>query len=73
MLHAIRERVRIKLGGVIEIRRSDLPEGQEAEVIVMLDDFRQHTGALKLPVYDVGPWPSDFSARREEMYGNDGR
>jgi hypothetical protein len=33
----IRERVSIKPGGLIEIRRPDLPVGAEAEVIVILE------------------------------------
>jgi hypothetical protein len=37
MIHAIKERVRIKPGGVIEISHPELPPGEEAEVIVMLD------------------------------------
>jgi hypothetical protein len=37
MIHAIKERVRIRPGGVIEISHPELPPGEEAEVIVMLD------------------------------------
>lgn len=37
MIHALREKVRIKPGGVIELSSPELPVGEEAEVIVMLD------------------------------------
>ncbi len=38
MTRAIKENVVIGRGGVIEIRRPDLPEGAAAEVIVMLEE-----------------------------------
>ncbi len=37
MVRAIKESVIIGPGGVIEIRRPDLPEGAAAEVIVMVE------------------------------------
>lgn len=38
MIRAIRERVTVKRGGVVEVRRADLPEGAEADVIVMIEE-----------------------------------
>ena len=38
MVRAIKENVIIRPGGLIEIRRPDLPEGAAAEVIVMVED-----------------------------------
>ncbi len=38
MIRAIKENVIIRPGGVIEIRRPDLPEGAAAEVIVMIEE-----------------------------------
>jgi len=37
MVQAIKENVIIGAGGLIEIRRPDLPEGAAAEVIVMIE------------------------------------
>ncbi len=37
MIQAIKETVIIRSGGLIEIRRSDLPEGAAAEVIIIVD------------------------------------
>jgi hypothetical protein len=37
MVQAIKEEVVVQPGGLIEIRRSDLPVGARAEVIVMID------------------------------------
>jgi hypothetical protein len=38
MVRAIKEHVVVKPGGLIEIRRPELPSGAAAEVIVMVDD-----------------------------------
>ena len=38
MVRAIKETVTIQPGGLIEIRRTDLPEGASAEVIVMVEE-----------------------------------
>ena len=38
--------------------------GTEASRDILLEDF---------PVDSVGPWPSDLSLRREDMYGDRGR
>lgn len=37
MLQAIRERVTIKPGGLLQVRRPDLPSGVEADVIIMIE------------------------------------
>ncbi len=37
MVRVIKEQVMIQPGGVIEIRRADLPAGVRAEVIVMIE------------------------------------
>ncbi len=52
MSHAIKERVRIKPGGVIEISHPDLPPGEEAEVIVMFDPAGKRS--LMEPANDSG-------------------
>jgi len=36
MLHAIREKVTVKPGGVLELYHPELPAGTEAEVIIMV-------------------------------------
>lgn len=38
MVQAIRKRVRVGAGGVVEVRDPQLQEGSEAEVIVLLDE-----------------------------------
>lgn len=38
MNQAIREWVTVKSGGIIEIRRPELPTGAKAEVIIMFND-----------------------------------
>jgi len=38
MVRAIKEQVTIQPGGLIEIRRPELPSGAVAEVIVMVDE-----------------------------------
>jgi hypothetical protein len=42
MATAIKQRVTVKEGGVIEVRSDQLRPGAEAEVIVLLDDTLPH-------------------------------
>jgi hypothetical protein len=53
MIHAIKERVRIQPGGLIELSHPDLPPGEEAEVIVMLDPVVEKP-AQAIPANDPG-------------------
>jgi len=39
MVRAVRKRVRVGKGGTIEVRDADLPEGADAEVIVLVSDL----------------------------------
>jgi len=55
MIHAIKERVRIKPGGVIEISHPELPAGEEAEVIVMLDPTAEKATEEAVPDASVRP------------------
>ncbi len=60
-----------------------LPAQRIAEVEDFVDFLKQriqapHTSEtwrkpLDFPVISVGRWPEDFSLRREDMYGDDGR
>lgn len=38
MVQALRKRVRIGAGGTIQVQSAELPEGSEAEVIVLLEE-----------------------------------
>lgn len=38
MTRAIRQKARIQSGGLLEIRSSELPEGVDVDVIVLLED-----------------------------------
>lgn len=62
MLRAIRERVTIKPGGMIEIHRPELPVGTEAEVIIMVEQ-----PAVELPPLAsfVGKGKGCFSSAAE--------
>jgi hypothetical protein len=55
MIHAIKERVRIKPGGVIEISHPELPPGEEADVIVMLDPTAEKPAEGAFPTASVRP------------------
>lgn len=37
MVHAIKDRAVVQPGGILQIQRSDLPEGATVEVIVMIE------------------------------------
>jgi hypothetical protein len=75
MLRSITEKVTIKRGGLVELRRPELIEGTEAEVIVVIEAGpRDETSSLDdLPIDRLGPWPRKLSLKREDLYGDDGR
>jgi hypothetical protein len=66
MLRSIREKVTIKRGGLVELRRPELIEGTEAEVIVVVQTGpRDETSSLDdLPRDRLGPWPLKLSPVR---------
>lgn len=48
----------------------------EHRVVLVIDErltAEQARPPLKFPVDHYGPWPSDLSLRREDMYGDEGR
>ena len=75
MFRSITEKVTIQRGGLVELRRPELIEGTEAEVIVVIETHpRDETSSLDdLPIDRLGPWPQKLSLRREDLYGDDGR
>ena len=53
----------------------DIPPGPH-RIVVVIDDQPDMSDARALrafPVIHVGAWPAEFSLRREDMYGDDGR
>ena len=52
MVRAIKQRATVQPGGLLEIRRPDLPTGATVEVIVMLDDAGN--GASTQPPVSLG-------------------
>jgi len=58
MLQTIKERVTVKPGGVIELRHPELPEGTEAEVIIMVE---QPGTELPLLASFIGKGKGSFS------------
>jgi len=59
MVRAIKEQVTVQPGGLVEIRRSDLPAGITVEVIVMIDEST-NGGSGDRP----GPFSSFFGSVR---------
>jgi hypothetical protein len=53
----------------------DIPPGEHAVVIVLGDTAHplKTRSPLDFPVHDSGPWPTDLSLRREDLYGDRGR
>jgi hypothetical protein len=43
------------------------------QAVVVIDDTAVGRAALTFSAHDVGPWPEGFTARREAIYGDDGR
>jgi hypothetical protein len=51
---------------------SDVAPGLH-QVVVVIDEPSRTRVPLTFSAHDVGPWPEGFTARREEIYGDDGR
>jgi hypothetical protein len=49
MVRAVRKRVRVGKGGTIEVRDAALPEGADAEVIVLVNDLSADEARGRLP------------------------
>ena len=60
---------------VMPVPRDILPG--EHRVVVVIDEQvsepSQDARTFDLPVHDLGPWPTELSLRREDLYGDDGR
>ena len=50
-----------------------LPPGTHAAVLVVNELVPARPPKPPFPVIEVGPWPTDLSLRREDLYGDDGR
>jgi hypothetical protein len=48
------------------------PEEQKT-LIERLETGKKKPVPFDFPVIDIGPWPGDFSLRREDWYSDDGR
>lgn len=44
-----------------------------AVVIVEQSDSSRRHRSIEIPVDDLGPWPTNLSLSRADMYGDDGR
>jgi hypothetical protein len=65
-------RIRVAADGTISGRAPrEVPPG-EYQTPIRLPEARPRR-PLDLPLHDCGPWPEDFSVRREEIYDDDGR
>ncbi len=55
-----------------------LPAGSKPgayRAVLVIEEFAPAAARtpLTFPAHDVGPWPEGFTARREDIYGDDGR
>ncbi len=52
---------------------ADVPAGSY-ELVIVMEEPKPRPTILDLPKHDVPwPWPADYTFRREDMYGDDGR
>ena len=69
--------ITVGVDGSIRIpSQPDLAPGQHRAVLVIEAipyPIQRAKPPLKLALLDVGEWPEGFTARREELYGDDGR
>jgi hypothetical protein len=49
------------------------PGPYRAVVVIERHEPAVARAPLTFSAHDVGPWPEGFTARREEIYGDDGR
>ena len=59
MIQAVRKRVRVQAGGIVAVQDTSLPEGAEAEVIVLLTETAEGEVSEELP-----PLESMFGAAK---------
>ncbi|MBD2773109.1 hypothetical protein [Iningainema tapete] len=53
----------------------NMPEG-EYQVVLVIEERpieKEKSRLQDFPVISIGSWPENFSLRREDMYGDDGR
>ena len=43
------------------------------QAVVVIDEPAAAPAPLTFSAHDVGRWPKEFTVRREEIYGDDGR
>lgn len=67
MVQAIKKRVRVQAGGVVSVQDASLPEGAEAEVIVLLSEAVEAERLEDLPSLEsmVGAAKGLFSSPEE--------
>jgi hypothetical protein len=73
--------VTVTIDGKITIQLPpDVPPG-EHQIVLVIDEepvsdnsvAKEKRSLLNFPVHDFGPWPTDLSLRREDMYDDWGR
>ncbi len=73
-MRALEVTIKVEHDGTMQVQSPvDLPPGTHAAVLVVDQPVPARPPKPPFPVIDVGPWPSDLSLRREDMYGDDGR
>jgi len=67
MIQAVRKRVRVQAGGIVAVQDASLPEGAEAEVIVLLAEAADADETEALPPLEsmVGAAKGLFSSPEE--------
>ena len=73
-MRALEVTITVEQDGTMQVQSPvDLPPGTHAAVLVVDQPSPARPPKPPFPVIDVGPWPSDLSLRRKDMYGDDGR
>lgn len=73
-MRALEVTITVEHDGTMQVQSPvGLPPGTHTAVLVVDQPVPARTPKSPFPVIDVGPWPTDLSRRREDLYGDEGR
>jgi hypothetical protein len=76
-MRSIETDITVTLDGkaVVELRLPSTISPGKHRAVVMVDESESAVAPppIELPVHDFGPWPTNLSLHRENLYGDHGR
>jgi len=75
-MKTIETTVTIMPDGTLKVHLDNIAPGEYRAVLVLEETIKESTAKrlpLNFPIDDLGPWPDDWSLRREDWYDDEGR